>query len=65
VLVWYAAFSDHCSFFPTGSIIERFKAELQKYRLSRGTIQFPIDQPLPAALVKKMVKARLAETNES
>lgn len=65
VLVWYAAFSDHCSFFPTGSIIEKFKNELEGYRLSKGTIQFPVDNPLPAALVKKMVKARLAEIGKS
>ena len=59
-LVWFAAFSDHCSFFPTAAIIEEFKNELKGYTLSKGTIQFPIDKPLPAALVKKMVKARLA-----
>lgn len=61
VLVWYAAFSDHCSLFPTASVIERFKEELKAYRVSKGTIHFPIDKPLPAALVKKMVKARLAD----
>jgi len=61
VLVWYAAFSDHCSFFPTAAVIESFKSELKNYKLSKGTIQFPIDKPLPAALVKKMVEARLAQ----
>jgi uncharacterized protein YdhG (YjbR/CyaY superfamily) len=61
VLVWYAAFSDHCSFFPTAAVIAQFKDELKGYRLSKGTLQFPIDKPLPAALLKKMVKARLAE----
>jgi uncharacterized protein YdhG (YjbR/CyaY superfamily) len=65
VLVWYAAFSDHCSFFPTGSVIEKFKKELEGFRLSKGTIQFPVDKPLPAALVKKIVKARMAEAEES
>jgi uncharacterized protein YdhG (YjbR/CyaY superfamily) len=59
VLVWYAAFAEHCSFFPTAAGIEQFKDELKGYKLSKGTIQFPIDKPLPAALVKKMVKARL------
>jgi len=59
VLVWYAAFADHCSFFPTASVIAAFKNELKKYPTSKGTIQFPVDKPLPAALVKKMVKARL------
>jgi uncharacterized protein YdhG (YjbR/CyaY superfamily) len=61
MLMWYAAFSDHCSLFPTASVIKAFKKELQGYRISKGTIQFPVDKPLPAALVKKMVKARIAE----
>ena len=61
VLVWYAAFSDHCSLFPTAAVIDRFKDELKPYRTSKGTIQFPVDQPLPATLIKKMMKARLTE----
>ena len=61
MLVWYAAFSDHCSLFPTASVIAKFKDELKDYRISKGTIQFPVDKPFPAALLKKMVKARLAE----
>jgi uncharacterized protein YdhG (YjbR/CyaY superfamily) len=61
VLVWYAAFSDHCSFFPTAAVIEAFKNELKSFPISKGTIQFPTDKPLPAALVKKMVKARVAQ----
>ena len=61
MLVWYAAFADHCSLFPTAGIIAKFKEELNDYRISKGTIQFPVDKPLPAALVKKMVKIRLAE----
>ncbi len=61
VLVWYAAFADHCSLFPTASVIAKFKDELKRYRVSKGTIQFPTDKPLPAMLLKKMVKMRLAE----
>ena len=61
VLVWFAAFSDHCSLFPTGSVIEAFKKELKGFSTSKGTIQFPMDKPLPAALVKKLVKARIAQ----
>ncbi|MGB2626974.1 MAG: DUF1801 domain-containing protein [Candidatus Acidiferrum sp.] len=61
VLVWYAAFADHCSLFPTASIIERFKSELKGFTTSKGTIQFPVDKPLPAALVRKMIKARVRE----
>lgn len=61
VLVWFAAFSDHCSLFPTAAVIEAFKDELKGYAVSKGTIHFPIDKPLPAPLIKKMVKARLAQ----
>lgn len=59
VLVWYAAFSDHCSLFPTPSVIEKFKNELKGFSTSKGTIQFPFDKPLPIALVRKIVRARV------
>jgi len=61
VLVWYAAFSNHCSLFPTGAVIEAFKKELNGFSTSKGTIQFSTDKPLPIALVKKLVKARVAQ----
>ena len=61
VLVWYAGFSEHCSLFPTASVVETFKKELEGYPTSKGTIQFPTDKPLPSALVRKIVKARVAE----
>jgi len=61
VLVWFAAFSDHCSLFPTGAVIEAFKEELKGFSTSKGTIHFPTDKPLPATLVKKLVKARVAQ----
>ena len=61
VLVWFAAFANHCSLFPTASVIEMFKNELKGFATSKGTIQFPTDKALPAALVKKMVKARVAQ----
>ncbi len=60
-LVAYAAFKHHCSFFPMGSAaIEEFAVELKGYRTSKGTVQFPLDKPLPASLVKKMVQACVA-----
>ena len=62
VLVWFAAFSNHCSLFPTASVIEAFKNELKGFSTSKGTIQFTTDEPLPAALVKKLVKARVAQS---
>ena len=61
-LVGFAAFSDHCSFFPmNSSLVEVFKDELEKFDTSKGTIRFALDKPLPAALLKKLVKARIAE----
>ena len=63
-LVWFAAFSNHCSLFPTASVIEAYKNELKGFSTSKGTIHFPMDKPLPTALVKKLVKARVAQ-NES
>jgi len=60
VLVWFAAFSKHCSLFPTAAVIEAFKDELKGFSTSKGTINFPTDKPLPTALIKKLVKARVA-----
>jgi len=65
MLVGYAAFKKHCSLFPTGSgVLDRFERELKAYRTSKGTIQFPPDKPLPDELIKKIVKARVAENRE-
>ena len=65
MLVGYAAFKKHCSLFPTGSgVIEKFAKELKGYKTSRGTIQFPSDEPLPDALVKKIVRERVKENRE-
>lgn len=64
-LVGVAAFANHCSLFPmNAALIIAFQEELKGYETSKGTIRFPVDKPLPAALVKKIVKARVAE-NES
>ena len=60
-LVWYAAFKKHCSFFPMDhSLEEEFAEELKKYKTSKGTIQFPVDEPLPKSLVTRIVKTRVA-----
>ena len=64
-LVGYAAFSKHCSFFPmSAALIESFQDELKNFPTSKGTIRFPVDKPLSAALVKKLVKARVAQNEE-
>jgi uncharacterized protein YdhG (YjbR/CyaY superfamily) len=61
-LVAFAAFRNHCSFFPLGaSALDLFKEELKEFRISKGTLHFPLDKPLPDALVKKIVKARIAQ----
>ena len=61
VLVWFAAFSNHCSLFPTASVIAEFKNDLKRYSTSKGTIHFPTDEPLPTTLIKKLVRARVAQ----
>jgi uncharacterized protein YdhG (YjbR/CyaY superfamily) len=61
IVIWFAAFAGHCSLFPTARVISMFKDDLKSYTLSKGTIQFPTNKPLPASLIKKMVKARLAQ----
>ena len=61
-LVAYAAFKDHCSFFPmSASLLGDFADETKSYRTSKGTLQFPSDKALPATLLKKIVKARVAQ----
>ena len=61
-LVSIGAFSQHCSFFPLSArIIVAFENELKGFKTSKGTIQFTQDHPLSATLIKKLVKARIAE----
>lgn len=62
MLVAYAAFKNHCSFFPaSGTVLKEFAEELKGYPCSRGTIRFAVDKPLPAALIRKIVEARVAK----
>lgn len=64
-LLAYCAFTDHCSLFPMSvAVIEAHAKELGKMRTSKGTIQFPLDKPLTAGLLKKIVKARVAEKDK-
>jgi uncharacterized protein YdhG (YjbR/CyaY superfamily) len=60
-LLWFAAFKAHYGFFPYPKTIVQFKDELKDYKTSKGTIQFPADEPLPVPLIKKIVKFRLKE----
>jgi uncharacterized protein YdhG (YjbR/CyaY superfamily) len=62
MLVSYAAFTNHCSFFPASyAVMATHKNELKGYETSKGTIRFAADKPLPGSLVRKMVKARIRE----
>jgi uncharacterized protein YdhG (YjbR/CyaY superfamily) len=62
MLVAYAAFANHCSFFPaSGELLKEFAHELRDYPCSKGTIRFAADKPLPAVLIRKIVKARVAK----
>jgi uncharacterized protein YdhG (YjbR/CyaY superfamily) len=63
-LVAFAALTNHCSLFPMSTAaITAHKDELARYETSKGTIRFPASKPLPVALVRKLVRARIAEIN--
>jgi uncharacterized protein YdhG (YjbR/CyaY superfamily) len=64
MLVWYAAYKKHIGFYPKTSVIEAFKKELSIFKGAKGSIQFPIDKPLPLNLVGKIVKYRVRENLE-
>jgi uncharacterized protein YdhG (YjbR/CyaY superfamily) len=59
-LVAYGAARNHCAFYP-GSVLEAFKTELKDYDTTKGTIRFPANKPLPAALVRKLVRTRIRQ----
>jgi uncharacterized protein YdhG (YjbR/CyaY superfamily) len=61
-LVFFGAWANHCAFYPGSSkILEKFRNHLKVFQISKGTIRFSPDNPLTASLVKKLVKARIAE----
>ena len=61
LLVWCAAFKEHLSLFPGAHVVRVHAAALKKYSTSKGTIRFPLGEKLPARLIAKLVKARVAE----
>jgi len=62
MLVYFAGFKNHCSIFPgSKSIIQKMKTNLKLYKTSAGTISFTAEKPLPASLIKKIVKAKAKE----
>lgn len=64
ILYTYAGFKNHIGFYPTPSAIQAFKRELVDYKTAKGSIQFPLDKPLPVSLIKKIAKFRIKELKE-
>jgi uncharacterized protein YdhG (YjbR/CyaY superfamily) len=60
-LVYFAAYKSHIGFYPTGSGIEHFKAELEGYRWSKGAVQFPLGRPIPHELIRRMTEFKVGE----
>ena len=64
-LVWFAGYKHHIGFYPKGSGIEAFKEELSKFKSAKGSVQFPLDQPIPYELIRKIVRFRVEENRKS
>lgn len=64
ILVTFAVFKHHIGFYPMASAIKAFAKDLSKYKTAEGSVQFPLDQPLPLALISKIVKFRVKESKE-
>ena len=64
ILVYFGAFKKHIGFFPTAYVINEFKEDLNEYKYSKGSVQFPISKPMPVELIKKMLICRLAKIEE-
>ena len=65
MLVWYAGYKEHIGLYPRTTVIQAFKKDLAEYKQSKGTIQFPLDQPLPLDLITRIVKYRIKENLEA
>lgn len=61
VLVYFAGYQKHIGFYPTPSVIKQFTERISQYKYSKGTVQFPLDKPIPVTLVTRMVKCRIQE----
>ena len=64
MLVWFAGHEHYIGFYPKGSGIEAYKTEISAYEWSKGAVQFPLDQPIPYELIRKIVKFRIAENQK-
>jgi uncharacterized protein YdhG (YjbR/CyaY superfamily) len=65
IVVWYAAFKNHIGFYPKTTAMAAFKKELANYKTAKGTVQFPLNEPLPLTLITKIVKFRVKENEEA
>jgi len=63
-LVYFAAFKNHIGFYATPSGHSEFQSELSKYKQGKGSVQFPIDEPIPYNLIERIVKFRVMENNQ-
>jgi uncharacterized protein YdhG (YjbR/CyaY superfamily) len=61
ILVYFAAFKNHIGFYPTSSGVEAFKERLSAYKTSKGTVRFPMDEPMPLDLIREIVRFRVRE----
>ena len=64
-IAYFAAFKDHCSFFPGSAIVEAYQKELKGFKTSKGTIQFMPEHPIPDALVEKIVREKIKQNTAS
>lgn len=64
ILVTFAAFKNHIGFYPTPSAVKAFEKELSKFKTAKGSIQFPLEKPLPLPLIRKITAFRVRESNE-
>jgi uncharacterized protein YdhG (YjbR/CyaY superfamily) len=63
-LVFFGAWAKHCAFYPgSSSTLKRFRGDLKHFQISKGTIRFSPDNPLPTALIKKLIKARMLQNH--
>ncbi|MBI3743779.1 MAG: DUF1801 domain-containing protein [Chloroflexi bacterium] len=60
VLVYFAAFKNHIGFYPgSGTVLKVYAPDLRRYKTSKGTVQFPLERPLPVALIRKLIRAKI------